>query len=67
MSKNKQIEKSFRFDENQLEYTLQIRKKCKWCWLLLLLPLILFIRFNINIDYVLIDKCNIIKNPEITI
>lgn len=54
---NKQIKKGFKYEDDQLEYTLKIKKRCKWCWLflLLLLPLLLLIPLKKTIYVKTID------------
>ncbi len=50
--------KKLKFGSNNEEYIIKIKKPCKLCLLLLLVPLLLLIRFNNKIDYVLINSCD---------
>lgn len=57
-TKTKEYNKKFRFNDEQLEYDFQIRKRRRWWWLLLLLlPLLLLIRWERDIT-VHVGRCD---------
>jgi hypothetical protein len=65
----KKVTKNIRIINDQEEYTIQLKKKCKWCWLLLLLllPLLLLINVDEFVNYQVISKCPIEKKDSILI
>lgn len=71
MGKNKEIKfsKNFKYDEDKLEYDFQLKKRRNWWWLLLcLLPLLLFIRCekDINVSVYTANGDKPVKNATVS-
>lgn len=67
INKKRQKIRKIDIEKGVEKYIIQIRKRCLWCLLLLLLPLLLLIRINKNIDYIVKNACESISVENKTV
>ncbi len=65
--KKQKTGKTLTYKSNADEYQIMVKPRCLWCLLLLLIPLILLLRIDGSVEYIVKNEANKLPVPDISV